>query len=226
MPVNTISFTDTGLSPYVDYIYKERAFGEGGYSAFCDEVTTSNLPGGHWNLQAEAIGASSVHLTWVDFAINEQGFQIERTDPNTNTFKVLALAGPNITEYYDNSVSASSAYSYRICYFTLTTQSSYSNIATISTYYIDVDPPTITYYDTGGLIKWHDNSHYQAKSTIIERKVGLNGEYFELATINVDSGITDYQYTDPPTGVIYYYRLRQSLGTKVYTPYSSEIHIP
>jgi hypothetical protein len=226
LPVNTLSYTDGGLSPYVDYAYKVRAFGEGGYSAFCDEATTSSLPGGPWNLQAEAIGASSVHLKWVDFAINEQGFQIERTDPNTNTYKVLALVGPNITEYYDNSVSASTAYSYRISYFTLTTQSSYSNSATISTYYIDVDPPTITYYDSSGLIKWHDNSHYLAKSTIIERKVGLNGDFVELATVNIDSTISDYQYTDPPTGVTYYYRLRQVLGTRVYTPYSIVIHIP
>jgi hypothetical protein len=224
--VNTISYTDAGLSPYVDYTYKVRTYGEGGYSAFCTAASTSSLPGGPWSLQAEAITNSSVHLKWIDFATNEQGFQIERSDGSSSTFKVLALVAPNTTEYYDNSVSTSTAYTYRICYFTLTTQSSYSNTATVSTYYTTVDAPTITYYDNTGLIKWHDNSHTLAKSTIIERKVGLNGDYVEYATVAADSTVTDYSYTDPPTGVVYYYRLRQSLGSKVYTPYTKEIHIP
>jgi hypothetical protein len=223
-----ISYTDIGLSPYVDYTYKLRAYGEGGYSDFSNEISTSSLPGGPWSLQAEAIGSSSVRLTWVDFATNEQGFQIERTNPTTSEFEVLALTGPNVTEYYDNSVSASTAYSYRVAYFTLTTQSSYSNTATVSTYYTDVEAPTITYYDDTGVIQWHDNSNYLSKSTIIEKKVNSSGTYVVFKTISSDNTTTDYASTlDVPTsGTVYYYRLRQSLGTKTYTPYTSEIHIP
>lgn len=226
LPVNTISFTDNGLSPYVDYSYKVRAFNESGPSEFSNEINTSSLPGGPWNLQAEAIGASTVHLKWVDFAVNEQGFQIERTNPFTNEFKVLALTGPNVSEYYDNSVSSSTGYSYRVAYFTLTTQSSYSNIATISTFYTDVSPPSdLSASIVNGYLEltWKDNSRNLAKGTVIERKTGANGEFIEIGSVSSDQN--KFNDLTAVSGQTYFYRVRQVLGTKVYTPYSEILKV-
>jgi len=223
LALNTISTTDGSLSPYIDYYYKVRAFNESGPSDFSTEISTSSLPGGPWNLQAEAIGTSLVRLTWIDFAVNELGFQIERTDPYTNNYKVLAITGPNVTEYNDNSVAASSSYKYRVAYFTQTTQSGYSNEASISTYYTDVLPPTdlsaVLLPGPALKLTWTDNSQSLSKGTVIERKEGTNGQYIEIGITASDV----FEFTDQSinSGTTYFYRVRQKLENKVYTPYSS-----
>lgn len=227
LAVNTISTTDGSLSPYIDYYYKVRAVNQSGYSDYSNEINTSSLPGGPWNLQAEATGTSLVRLTWIDFAINEQGFQIERTDPFTNNYKVLAITGPNETEYIDNSVSASSSYKYRVAYFTQTTQSGYSNEASISTYYTDVQAPTNlngTLYPGPALkLTWTDNSKNLSKGTVIERKVGTNGQYIEIGSTASD--VFEFFDQTVNSGTTYFYRIRQKLGNKVYTPYSSILRV-
>ncbi|MCX6167837.1 MAG: fibronectin type III domain-containing protein [Ignavibacteriales bacterium] len=224
LPVSNLSYTDGNLSQYQEYSYYLKAYNESGSSA-SNIVSTSSLPDGPWNLQAEAIGASSVHLKWVDFALNETAFQIERTDPATNEFKIIKITeGPNITEYYDNSVSASTAYSYRVAYFTQTTMSSYSNIVTLTTFHADVTAPSelaSTFVAEGLQISWKDNSQSLSKGTIIERQIGSN-EFVEIG--NVSSDKTSFIDRAPVSGVSYY-RVRQILGTKTYTPYSNSLRV-
>ncbi len=226
LPSNTISTIDGNLSQYQEYSYYVTAYNESGSSTSSNVVSTGSLPDGPWNLQVEAIGSSTVYLRWVDFAVNEIAFQIERTDPFTNEFKIIKITeGPNITEYYDNSVSPSIAYSYRVAYFTQTTTSSYSNIATITTFYTDVLAPTELKagYVNGGLqLTWKDNSRYLSKGTIIERKVGTSGQFFELGSVDSDqNSFTDY---NPVSGTLYY-RVRQILGTRTFTPYSEILKV-
>jgi hypothetical protein len=221
LPSNTISTIDGNLSQYQEYWYFVTAFNESGSSTMSEVVSTVFLLDGPWNLQAEAIGSSSVHLKWVDFALNEIAFQIERTDPSTNEFKIIKITeGPNFTEFYDNSVSPSSSYSYRVAYFTQTTISSYSNIASITTFYSDVAAPTelSAAYINGALqLSWKDNSRYLSKGTIIERKTGSAEEFFEIGSVGSDqTSFIDY---NPVSGYLSY-RVRQILGTRTFTPYS------
>ena len=221
LPGNTISTIDGNLSQYQEYSYYITAYNESGFSTASNIVSTGSLPDGPWNLQAEAIGTSTVYLKWVDFAVNEVAFQIERTDPFSNEFKIIKITGgPNITEYYDNSVSPSVAYSYRIAYFTQTSTSSYSNVATVTTFYTDVLPPTelSAGYVVGGLqISWKDNSRSLSKGTVVERKSGSTSEFVEIGSVSSDqNSFIDY---NPVSGTSYY-RVRQILGTKTYTPYS------
>ncbi len=224
LPVSNLSYTDGNLSQYQEYSYYLKAYNESGSSA-SNIVSTSSLPDGPWNLQAEAIGSSSVHLKWVDFAINETAFQIERTDPLSNEFKIIKITeGPNITEYYDNSVSPSTAYSYRVAYFTQTTMSSYSNIVTLTTFHTDVSAPsglTSTFVAEGLQLSWKDNSQSLSKGTIIERKIG-SSDFVEIG--NVSSDKTSFIDRTPVSGVSYY-RVRQLLGTKTYTPYSDILRV-
>ncbi|TSA28128.1 MAG: fibronectin type III domain-containing protein [Ignavibacteriales bacterium] len=228
LPVNTISTTDGNLSPYIDYFYKVRTINESGSSEYSNEISTSSLPGGPWNLQAEATGTNLVRLTWVDFVVNELGFQIERTDPFTNNYKVLSITGSNVTEYIDNSVTASNSYKYRIAYFTPTTQSGYSNEVSISTYYTDVLPPTnLNAFPLSGpalKLTWTDNSKNLSKGTVIERKVEPDGQFIEIGSTASDV----FEFIDRTinSGKTYSYRVRQKLDNKVYTPYSAILRFP
>lgn len=224
LPANTISTTDGGLSAFVVYYYKIRAFNTSGFSEFSNEVSTSNIAGGPWNLTAEAIGSSLINLKWIDFATNESGFIIERTDPLTTEFKRLAIVPPNTEEYQDNSVAPSTGYKYRVAYFTNSSISGYSNEVSISTYYTEVPGPT-NLVATLGInvvnLKWDDNTQLE-KEVIVERKVG-NGQFQELLKLSADTkSATDANVT---RGTTYYYRVRQSLGSRIYTPYSNTVSI-
>ena len=227
LPPNTISTDDASLSAFVDYFYKVRAYNTTGYSGFSAEVSTSSIAGGPWNLQAEAIGASVIHLTWTDFAVNELGFIIERTNPFTTNFERIAIVGRGSTEYYDNSVTASTGYKYRVAYYTSTSISAYSNEAIISTYYTDEAGPSdlvaaIDSTTSAVTLTWKNNTSL-AKSTIIERKIGTSGTFAEYATTTADT-TEAFDFGIIPN-TIYYYRLRQSLGTRTYTPYSNEAKV-
>ncbi|PKL82900.1 MAG: hypothetical protein CVV24_07685 [Ignavibacteriae bacterium HGW-Ignavibacteriae-3] len=225
LPVNQLSYTDGNLSQYQEYSYYVTAYNGSGMAA-SNIVSTSSLPGGPWNLQAEAIGSSSVHLQWVDIAVNETAFQIERTDPSSNVFKIIKITeGPNITEYYDNSVSPSIAYSYRVAYFTPTTMSGYSNTATVTTFHTDVLAPTelsASYVSGGVQISWKDNSQTLSKGTVVERRIGETGNFIVIGTAAV--GLTSFIDNSPVTGYSYY-RVRHILGTKTYTPYSNLLKV-
>lgn len=226
LPANTISTIDDGISPFVDYFYKVRAFNDTGPSDFSNEVGTSSLPGGQWNLQAEAIGASLVILKWNDFAVNELGFKIERTNPYTNNWEVIDIAAPNQTEYEDSNVQPSTAYKYRVAYFTSNSISGYSNEASISTFYTDVEGPTnlTGYYSSGVILQWTNNDKLQiAKGTIIERKIGSDGKFNEISTIEADA--TTFNDSNVQSGKTYYYRVRQKLANRIYTSYSNTIYI-
>ncbi|MDH7604141.1 MAG: fibronectin type III domain-containing protein [Melioribacter sp.] len=226
LPANTISTIDDGISPFVDYFYKVRAYNDSGPSDFSNEVGTSSLPGGQWNLQAEAIGASLIILKWNDFAVNELGFKIERTNPYTNNWEVIDITAPNQTEYEDSNVQPSTAYKYRVAYFTSNSISGYSNEASISTFYTDVDGPTnlLGYYSSGVVLQWTNNDKLQiTKGTIIERKTGTDGKFTEISTI--DSDATSFNDVNVQSGKTYYYRVRQKLASRIYTPYSNTIFI-
>jgi len=227
---NTISMDDSGVSPFIDYYYKVRAYNEAGYSDYCDEVSTSSIDGGAWSLEAEAIGSSYVHLTWNDFALNEAGFLIERTTSSSSSYERIATVASGTTEYYDYNVSASTGYTYRVAYYTTTSVSGYSNTASISTYSSDVEAPsdfTAVYDDSTGIItlSWTDNTTLE-KSTIIERKTSSSGTYKEHLTVEANDDDTNSTTdSDVTKGKTYYYRIRQKLGTNIYTPYSDVITI-
>jgi hypothetical protein len=219
-----VTTEDYGLSPFVTYYYIIRAYNESGYSAFSNEVNTSESTGGPWNLSAEAIGASSVRLQWSDFITNESGFLIERTNPSTSNYEVLTVVNANITEYYDNSVSANTGYSYRIAYFFQQSHSSYSNAVSVTTYSKDYTSPTnlsgIYYPGQGVQLSWTDNNKNVQQGTIIERKGGTDGDAFvEIGTVG--TSLSTFLDGSIESGIRYIYRVRQKLSTNTYTPYSN-----
>jgi hypothetical protein len=221
---NTISTTDGGLSAFASYFYKIRSYNNSGFSDFSNEVSTTSVPGGPWNLVGEAIGASQVNLKWMDFAINENGFVIERTDPATTEFKRLATVPPNTIAYQDNSVAPSTGYKYRVAYFTNTSISGFSNEVTVSTFYTDTPGPSNLRASLGINIvnlTWDDNTTLE-NEVIIERKTG-DGNFVEYIKLAADSESAVDGAVQ--RGFTYQYRVRQSLAIRTYTPYSNIVTV-
>lgn len=231
LSANTITTRDQGLSPFLDYFYKIRAYNNSGYSAFSNEISTSSVSGGQWYFTAEAIGASLVILRWNDFVTNERGFQIDRHESNTGTWQTIAITVPDTTAFFDYNVSPNTYYQYRIRYFTTSAYSEYSNTISITTYSSDVKGPsnlTATYSTNNRVVtvQWVLNPDIQ-KEIIVERKDGLTGNYFVLGTAPDDATGVNDSY-NIKNGTTYFYRVRYKLGNQVFSSYSNtaSVNIP
>jgi hypothetical protein len=78
------------------------------------------------NVLAKTTGASSIDVSWTDFANNEDGFKLERK-AGAGPFALIATLGPNVNFYNDSGLSSSTVYSYRLYAFNNVGSSIYSN---------------------------------------------------------------------------------------------------
>ncbi|GEM_PF-6783102 len=93
-----------------------------------------SAPQGPTGLTATAASTAQVNLTWVDNANNESGFRIERSTTTAFTANlVMATAAANISNYSDITVTASTAYHYRLFAFNAAGDSPTSNTASVTT---------------------------------------------------------------------------------------------
>jgi hypothetical protein len=75
------------------------------------------------------VDAAQLTLTWVDNAIQELGFAIERSTGTSAEFAEIATVGPGVTAYTDLTVADATAYCYRVRAFDETGYSEYSDVA-------------------------------------------------------------------------------------------------
>ncbi|VGO15091.1 hypothetical protein PDESU_03671 [Pontiella desulfatans] len=80
------------------------------------------------SLSVTSVNASTLSLSWVDNAFNENGFNIERKS-GTNVFSQIAVTGMNSAGYIDSGLMAGTTYTYRLQAFNDTGDSGYSNEA-------------------------------------------------------------------------------------------------
>ncbi len=92
----------------------------------------AGLPSAPSNLSGTVASGSQINLTWTDNSVNENGFQVLREDPNTNTFHLVATVGTNVTSYFDAGLQNGQTYSYQIQATNTVGNSASSNTATIS----------------------------------------------------------------------------------------------
>ncbi len=137
-PPRTHAYNDTITDPSKVYYYKVRAFLNGQYSDFSNEVNTSGSNAGLFrptNLVATAVpNQLAVDLTWNDNSSNELGFEIERRMVGGNDFKRIAIVGPNTQFYRDETdgLYRGSSYDYRVRAYNAQGFSQYSNIYTVT----------------------------------------------------------------------------------------------
>jgi hypothetical protein len=98
------------------------------------------IPNAPSNLTATAISQTEVELSWTNNATNNTGFVVER-ETGSSGFVQIATVMPDITTYYDTSVSGNNTYVYRVAAFDGDGFSSYSNTATVSIVVTTPPPP-------------------------------------------------------------------------------------
>lgn len=220
LDANTVTYTDDGISQFIDYFYKVRAVNEFGNSAFSNEASTASPS----NLTATAQGATTVQLEWVDNSQNESSFRIERSTDEGETWDILSFVNPNTTEYTDNeNLTKNTTYFYRVG-AVYTSFTAYSKTVSVETFNQDIPAPqslVASYNSTTRVVDvtWTDAT-VQENGTYVERKQGVNGTYEQIATTAQD--VSSYSDSDVEIQKIYYYRARHSTTEGFFTPYSNE----
>lgn len=132
---DTVSYTDSGLTPEIKYTYRIFAFNDTGNSEYSDEasVTIETVPpsapsGLTAKVTQSVIGSLVVELTWFDNSDNEDGFEIERKTSD-GSYSLKSVVKADKTSLTDSDYSNDTNYVYRIRAFNDSGYSDYSNEA-------------------------------------------------------------------------------------------------
>jgi len=134
---NATGFRDAPLNSGATYTYRVRAIGFTGNSGYSNIAITSTTvidpPAPPSNLAATS-SDNSVQLSWIDHAVDESQFAIERcVGASCATFTQITAVGANVTTYLDTAVVGGQSYSYRVRAAKSGAYSSYSNVASVIT---------------------------------------------------------------------------------------------
>jgi probable HAF family extracellular repeat protein len=107
-------------------------------------INTLQPPTAPSNLSATVVSATWVNLGWTDNSNNENAFNIERR-VSGGVFAFLGNGAQNGTSFIDATVQGGTTYDYRIQAVNQAGASTFSNVATATTLFDDVDPPTVSF---------------------------------------------------------------------------------
>lgn len=113
---NTKTYKYTGLSPYITYYFRIRAYNTtGSYDSFSDEIEiTTGKPKAPSNITAGSISSTQARITWKDNSDNETGFKVQRAIVGITSYRVVAYVDRDVTSYVDAGLSGQTQYSYKI----------------------------------------------------------------------------------------------------------------
>jgi len=134
LPADSMSYADMTVAFGNHYEYQVAAVNAGGssYSNIATVDWTGAVPAAPTNLAASVLSATQVQLDWIDNAINETGFVVERSNDGGATFAVVATLAADTVTYIDGTVGAGNNYTYQVAATNGAGQSGYSNQANVS----------------------------------------------------------------------------------------------
>jgi len=169
-------------------------------------------------LTATAISATQINLSWVDNALDETGFELERSVDGLKFVKI-ADVGVNIKTFSNTGLTASTKYWYRILAKNTAGKSAYSNIANATTFLIAPNAPknlvAVSVSTVQINVSWEDSASNESGFQL-ERS--LNGTVFAKIA-DLGPNVRTYQNTGLNPATEYYYRVRavNAAGASAYS---------
>ncbi len=161
------------------------------------------------NLQAAAASSSQINLSWIDNAVNEEGYEVERKIGTDASYLKVATLPVNTTSYSDAGLTPNTTYTYRVRAYN-TIDNAYSNEATATCPTTSPNAPSglaasgITYSRVD--LAWTDNANNES-SFVIERS-DSTGAYVHVASVG--QNVTTYSDTTVIPSTSYSYRIKSS----------------
>jgi fibronectin type 3 domain-containing protein len=128
------TFTDTGLNPSTQYVYRVRSTNSSGTSDYCAEasVTPPTPPATASNAHATLDTATEIDLAWQDNADNEDGYKVFRR-AGSGDFVPVALLPPNTTSYVNVGLTPNTEYDFHIQAYNVAGFSDFTGLSVMTT---------------------------------------------------------------------------------------------
>ena len=174
------------------------------------------------NLTAALGSGPVVVLTWMDNAVNETGFVVERSTDGVNFAPIATVApraGTGGVKWTDNTVVAGGTYTYRVAATSVAGSSPYSNLATVA---VPVIPPAPTSFTAANgpsgpsntrsvILNWTADSTNVTQFTIQRAtNPGFTGP--SLVTMVAPASARRLTQTGLARNTAYYFRIRADNG--------------
>lgn len=215
--VTATTLDDSGLTPSSTYAYRVRAEASGtlvsAYTAAAEATTHADVPATApavpQNLQAQATGATSVHLSW-GASSGANLYRIQRKGPGDTDF--VAHATTVLTSFNDADLQPGATYAYQVQAENGQLVSGYTDAAEATTppestvapaapTNLAASAPTATRVN----VSWNPSAgatHYR-----VQRKGPADADFVDLAT----STTTTLQDNTADAGTTYAYRVRAEI---------------
>jgi fibronectin type III domain protein len=105
--------------------------GRGGSDSATLQITVVAPLSAPTNLIANSTTSKKIDLAWTDSSAGESGFKIERSS-NGKSYSQIATVGANVTAFSDTGLRSGRKYYYRVRAYSGTSNSAYSNIASMT----------------------------------------------------------------------------------------------
>jgi hypothetical protein len=185
-----------------------------------------NAPG---NLQAAAQSINQIDLSWIDSTTTETGFRVERRIGNGAwTFVANTLA--NATTFSDASLSPNTTYEFRVRAFNTTQVSTWSNVASASTFPVaSLKPDLVVAATASDKITLYWSGINGSIGYDIYRSFNELSGYVKLNSTpitSVDPGpglVNRFMYSDSgiQSGIEYFYRVQPVLSSTTFGEFSN-----
>jgi hypothetical protein len=206
---STLSYEDAGLTAGTQYTYRVAACNEVGCSAPSNEATATTgqvAPGAPSNLQAAAVSATQINLSWTAASGTVARYRVERR-AGSGAFAVIDSVGGGTLVYQDTGLAAATQYTYRVTACNAVGCSAPSNEATATTGQVAPGAPSSLQVSAASAsqinLSWTAASGTVARYRI-ERRTG--GGAFAVID-SVGSGTLTYQDTGLAAATQYTYRV-------------------
>lgn len=223
LPVDTTSYTDSGLLESTEYSYRIKAVKDSESSAYCGPVTatTWGAPAAPSNLSLLQKTANQVRITWTDNSSNESKFLIKRK--TTGSFDEIGIVNENDTSYTDTSVSPGTAYTYVVFAANSFGEANSNELEVLTPNTAPLEAPSGLSASAGSsssiTLHWTDNAASETGYKV-ERKAG-SGNYTEIKSLSANA--TSYTDNGLAAATTYYYRVKASRAGED-SNYSNEAH--
>ncbi len=219
---NSASYTASNLTENTLYAFRVRVINAAGASAYSNSTSATtpySLPAAPTSLTAGATSPNSIALTWQDVAINETGYQVERSTAGSS-FTIIASLPVNSTVFSGTGLIENTAYAFRVRAINPAGASPYSNTATVTTPYSLPNAPNgltaLPVTTTSVALTWQDIA-FNETSYDIERSTGA-GSFSVVASL--PPGSTSFVSAGLAEGTAYTFRVR-AVNPAGASPYSN-----
>ncbi len=222
---NVATWTNNSLAAGTTYYYRVRAYEGSANSAFSNDASAATLPppAAPTNLAATPLSSTQIRLNWTDNAGNEQGFKLERSADGVSFLQIATFAA-NTTSYTNMFLAPGTTYWYRVRAYEGSTNSAYSNTASVATLPPPAAPTNLvaTALSSSSIaLSWTDNATTEAGYRVERSTDGLT--FTQVATLPANA--TSYTNSFLASGTTYYFRVRAYEGS-VNSAYSNTASAP